>query len=352
VCASASTLFAAYTNHHFSNRTITLFFSGYCFLLGLYFAHVMNTKWMESTVRNLFLFFQIAVFAKLLFYMAQSGGGLPRNIGGRPNILFYSAGGNNLEVTWLALSSVFFLRQITFYPVAANSLFTSLMYLSRVGVLVGGVATAYRMIRVRPALTILVLGVMGPLLAIIFASTVDWRASEMVDRFVSIGDKEEYGSQSRMDLWIASVDLIKRNPWGYGIGTGMEAVKDTMQETVHQNNVHNIFIQLALDCGVQSLLCFLFINFDIARKWWRRGMNNPYGTFVLLFLLPGMIEFTGQEALTWMFVGMFYGTVDVPDEDEELAAAEEEELADDEDDESEAVEPKPEPVVAAIDRPM
>jgi O-antigen ligase len=312
---------------------------------------------MEATVRNLFMFFQLAVLAKLLFYMAQSGGGLPRNVGGRPNILFYSAGGNNLEVTWLALSSVFFLRRFTFYPVTANCFLTSVMYLSRVGVLVTGVAAAYRSIRVRPALTLLILGVMGPLLAIVFASTVNWRASEMLDRFVSIGDKEEYGSQSRMDLWIAAIDLVRHNPWGYGIGTGMEAVKNTMQETVHQNNVHNIFLQIALDCGVQSLLCFLYLMFDIARRWYNRGASNPYGTFVLLFLLPSLIEFTGQEALTWMFVGMFYGTIDVPNEDEELEAIEKNHVVDEDDAEEddevvEEDEKKPEPVVAVVDRPM
>jgi hypothetical protein len=345
-CAIGSSLLASYATKSFSPRAVTLFFAAYCFLLGVYFAHVLHHQWLEKTIRNIFLFFQFAVLAKLLFYMATNGGGLPKNIGGRPNILFYSAGGNNLEVTWLALSSVFFITQLRFWPVAANSLFTSIMYSSRVGILLAGVATAYKMVRVRPVFWFVVVGVSAPLIAILASSIKDWQSSEIVERFMNIGDSQEYGSNSRLELWRAAWHNIERKPWGYGVGAGMEEVKNTLSETVHQNNVHNIYLQIALDCGVQTLVCFCVLIFDIFRKWYRTGASNPYGTFVLLFLLPGLIEFTGQEALMWLFVGIFYGTVEAKEEepdDEDYEAAAEDEPADEEE-----VQDQPPPLPAPV----
>jgi hypothetical protein len=349
-CAVGSSLIGSYAAHKFSNRGVTLFFAGYTFLLGVYFSHIFSRQWLETTVRRLFLVFQFAVLAKLLYYLALNGGGLPRNIGGRPNILFYSAGGNNLEVTWLALSSVFFLTQYKFWPVAANSFLTSFMYASRVGMLLTGVATVYKLFKVKPVVSFLVVGVTAPLLIVLVSlSGIDFRSSEVVERFMNIGDKQEYGSQSRMALWIAAIDALRVNPWGHGVGTGMEEVKDILQQTVHQNNVHNIYLQIAVDCGVQTLACFLILMFDIFRKWHRGGSNNPFGTFILLFLLPGLIEFTGQEAMMWMFVGIFYGTINAPVEDEELEL-DEEDVEPEPSDEPVAPLPTKEPVAVASTR--
>jgi hypothetical protein len=318
-CAIGSSLFASFANHNFSNRTVTLFFAAYCFLLGIYFSHLFSRQWLETTVRRLFLVFHLAVLAKLMFYMALGGGGIPRTPAGRPAILFYSAGGNNLEVTWLALSSVFFVTQYKYWPVAANSLVTSLMYSSRVGMLLTGISTIYKLFRVKPVVSFLIIGITAPLLLVLIAlSGIDFRSSGVIERFMNIGDKSEYGSQSRMELWIASLDLLRNNPWGHGVGAGMEQVKDVLQQSVHQNNVHNIYLQIAVDCGVQTLLCFLLLMFDIARKWYRAGAMNPFGTFVLFFLIPGFIEFTGQDALIWLFVGIFYGTINAPAEKDDF----------------------------------
>lgn len=344
-CAVGSSLLASFAHHNFSMRSVTLFFAGYSFLLGVYFSQVFSRQWLETTVRRLFLVFHLAVLFKLLYYMSLGGGGIPKTAAGRPAILFYSAGGNNLEVTWLALSSVFFLTQLTFWPIAGNSVVTSLMYSSRVGMLLSGVATVYKMFRIRPVVSLLLLAVIGPLLVVlIFLSGVDFRSSEVIERFMNIGDKSEYGSQSRMELWTASIDLLRTNPWGHGVGTGMEQVKDVLQQSVHQNNVHNIYLQLAIDCGVQTLVVFLILIFDVARKWYRDGAINPFGTFVLFFLLPGMIEFTGQEAMFWMFVGIFYGTVDSAKENEYFEYDEEEHIdenvvADESDEPAHAEEP-------------
>jgi len=346
-CAVGSSLLASFAQHNFSMRSVTLFFAGYSFLLGVYFSQIFSRQWLETTVRRLFLVFHIAVLLKLMYYMSLGGGGIPKTPAGRPAILFYSAGGNNLEVSWLALSSVFFLTQLKFWPIAGNSVFTSLMYSSRVGMLLSGVATVYKMFRIRPVASLLLIALAGPLLVVlIFLSGVDFRSSEVIERFMNIGDKSEYGSQSRMELWIASLDLLRTNPWGHGVGSGMEQVKDVLQQSVHQNNVHNIFLQLAVDCGVQTLVVFLILMLDIARKWYRDGAMNPFGTFVLFFLLPGMIEFTGQEAMLWMFIGIFYGTINAPKEKEEFEFDEEEAIDQDVESEEPAEPAAPEePVV-------
>jgi hypothetical protein len=323
-CAVGSSLLASFAHHNFSMRSVTLFFAGYSFLLGVYFAQIFSREWLETTVRRLFLVFHLAVLLKLLFYMSQGGGGIPKTQFGRPAILYFSAGGNNLEVSWLALSSVFFLTQLKFWPIAANSVITSLMYSSRVGMLLSGVATIYKMFRVKPVVSLVLVAFVGPLLVVlIMLSGIDFRSSEVVERFMNIGDKSEYGSQSRMELWIASLDLLRQNPWGHGVGSGMEQVKDVLQQSVHQNNVHNIYLQLAVDCGVQTLVVFLILMSDVARKWYRNGALNPFGTFILFFLLPGLIEFTGQEAMFWMFVGIFYGTINAPADDENFEFEEE-----------------------------
>jgi hypothetical protein len=39
-----------------------------------------------------------------------------------------------------------------------------------------------------------------------------------------------------------------------------------------------------------------------------------------------MIEFTGQEPMMWMFVGIFYGTINAPVEKDDLEFHEEEAL--------------------------
>jgi hypothetical protein len=40
--------------------------------------------------------------------------------------------------------------------------------------------------------------------------------------------------------------------------------------------------------------------------------------------LPGFIEFTGQEAMMWMFVGIFYGAINAPAEKGDLEFDEQE----------------------------
>ena len=235
---------------------------------------------------------------------------------GHPILPTFSVGGANLESTWVALAALFFLGSAWFLPYAALAIGISLLYASRVGViivvlalLIGGVRTAMRRraegkAAVSAVRLIALLAVTGVLGAIAIAQYGDG-LSYVVKRFQSIGD--EPGSLGRLTLWRGGAEVFVHHPFGVGQGNAIPALEHEIGANVPENNLHNLYLQHLVETGLPGLVVYLAFGLV---TWWRfaRGRyQDPLLAYVLCYLVISSIQFSGGDPIVWFVWGLQSG---------------------------------------------
>ena len=235
---------------------------------------------------------------------------------GHPILPTFSVGGANLEATWLALAAIFFIGSAWFLPYAALALAISLLYASRVGViilvlalLVGGlrsvaVTRLRRPARSRAVRTVALLAVIGGLAAGAVAEYGNG-LSYLVQRFQSIGD--EAGSLSRLVLWRGGVAVFVRHPFGVGQGNAISSLEREIATDVPENNLHNLYLQHLVETGLPGLA--VFVAFGLV-TWWRfaRGRyQDLLLAYVLCYMAVATIQFSGGDPIVWFVWGLQNG---------------------------------------------
>lgn len=278
-------------------RVAQFAFAAYIFLVTVYATSKLGSELVRGIFRSSFVVAHIMVALKLVGYWVILGG-IPRTAGDRPDIIFLYAGGNNLETTWLGLSLCMFLKSPWFYLFAGNCLLTSAIYHSRSGVVITMIFVIYRLVGQRLTVARMFEGAAVGFVALvaIFFSSPD---VAIIERFTMIGDERDYGSTSRRDLWETTISVISENPLGYGAGGGFEEVNNQTSRVMPENNVHNIYLQIALDSGVQTLLAYLLLMSMIIKNF----RAEPLCLFVAVYLIAGMAEFTSYESMFWIVIG-------------------------------------------------
>ncbi len=281
-------------------------------LLGMVFGISLGT---EKTIR-LFALSVGGAFALLVLktaaYFAVVGG-LPRNDGGRPNILFLYAGGNNIEVSWLGAFTCF-LPKNYILPALAIVVMHSVLYQSRSGLMVAGLVFLLRSGDFVPknrrslfawgvgGLVVFIAGLSG--VAFAWESSIKPAVEKIQDRFSQIGDENEFGSSTRLEIWEAAYEGLKQRPWGNGIGRTMPQIRETADRDFHENNVHNIYLQFAADLGVHSLAIYLMWAFAVVFFLLSQGADYRLLAFLLSYWSLAMLQFTGYETFFWLMAGV------------------------------------------------
>ena len=173
-----------------------------------------------------------------------------------PNVL----GEYLLFVIPLALAGVYYFRNWMYkffsFGIAMVALVTMILTLSRgawLGLVV--VAVLYTLIKDR---RLIWLGLLLVLLAPIFLPP------SIVERFMSIGDLSDTSSSYRLNILLASWNMLQ-DFWPIGIGLGTNVFVPIYQKfafsAIYAPHSHNLFLQIAIELGIWGIIVFGLIIF-------------------------------------------------------------------------------------------
>jgi len=228
-----------------------------------------------------------------------------------PIIPTLSQGGVNLEATWIALFGFFFKSKKGYIYLFA-ALFLSILYASRVGIILNflhfcwltyhiylknGLLSLKRLLQV--SFIIFLLG------AFFLTSPL---ATVILNRLAESGETNEAGSRGRIAMWINFPSAFVNNPMGYGAGNAMKAIELIAGRNFEEVNMHNMYMQNALDFGVMGLFVYIVIVFAFLLKERKTAFSNPFAGALLGYILASFIQFGGSENLLFIFVGFYLVT--------------------------------------------
>lgn len=215
-----------------------------------------------------------------------------------PEVFWFYGGGVNLEATFLSMNAAFYRRTKSFWFYWALSFILSVVYASRVGILLGAIL-AFLQIASQRSWRAIFLGIMLAIVAGIATYSLNPYA---FTRFAQVG--EETGSATRLEMWSGAWQALAGLPLlGYGPGSAIRAVEDISGQDFGEDNVHNYPLQVLLDFGLPGLMAWLIICVYILKN---AGLlkGNEYGTYTFLYLVAGMVQFRGAEPLFWFILGL------------------------------------------------
>jgi O-antigen ligase len=245
-----------------------------------------------------------------------------------PDVPSLAGGGLNLEATWLALTSFFMIGTVLFVPVTLLAAATSALYASRVGVVIaamalcGALAHGWGMGRIkapvhRPStkkayiyarriVAVVFVGTsIGVVAAVVRAARQYGDATYVAQRFGTIG--EDPGSVGRLVLWRGGLRVFEENPLGVGAGNAVPTLRRVLGVDVPEDNLHNIYLQHAVESGIPGLAALLVLAAMIARRVVRSRYRDQLLLFVAAYLVAGLIQFSGVDVIFWLAYGLQSG---------------------------------------------
>ena len=247
---------------------------------------------------------------------------------GHPDVPALSGGGLNLEATWVALSSMFLIGTALFVPFALAAAATSALYASRAGMVVVGLAACaalahawgqWQAARAQPAGTtaasrrrwhrILTLITSAAAAVTLGAAVLTVRQygnpAYVAQRFTTIGD--EPGSMGRLTLWRGGLRVFAEYPLGVGVGNAVPMLRRVLGVDVPEDNLHNIYLQHAVETGLPGLLALLVFGTMVLRRLLASRFRDHLLIFIGGYLIAGAIQFTGVDAIMWLIYGLQTG---------------------------------------------
>jgi O-antigen ligase len=233
---------------------------------------------------------------------------------GHPTIPTFYGGGPNLEATWVAMAGVFLIGSRLFVPYMAGSAVMCAAYASRAGFIVVSLVVMAsiagtllrgdggRVRRWMLPIAVAALSVAG----VSMARGVEG-ADYIAQRFESVG--EDPGSMGRLTLWTGGAQVFTSHPLGVGLGNAVPQIERTIGAAVPEDNLHNQYLQHAVETGVQGLVAYLLLVGVAVRRLVISRLRDPMLLYVGIYFLLAMLQFRGAEALLWFVYGLQHGTV-------------------------------------------
>ena len=307
---------------------IKLFIALYAALIGASIGRIAGPGTVLRAARAASVVFLIAVTIKNAQHVPDFIAYLARPFG-HPDVPSLAGGGLNLEATWLALASIFLIGTALFVPFVLTAAATSALYASRAGLVIAGLAILAALARAWvPGIRVTTDGaaprasraklhvfatVLLASLALGATATAVLKVREYGDttyvaqRFATIG--EEPGSLGRMTLWRGGLRVFAENPFGVGEGNAVPMLRRVLGVDVPEDNLHNIYLQHAVETGLPGLIALLVFTAVAALRVVRARFRDQLLLFVAAYLVAGVVQFTGVDAMLWLVYGLQAGTV-------------------------------------------
>jgi hypothetical protein len=226
-----------------------------------------------------------------------------------PDIPTFSQGGVNLEATWIALFGFFF-KSKKGYIYLIISLFLSALFTSRVGMILNFLLFCWLTYHIYLKHGILNLKRIFQISSIMFLLGTFFLfsplASPVLDRIAESGNIEEAGSRGRIAMWINFPEAFINNPMGYGAGNTMMAIETVAGMSFVEPNIHNTYMQNALDFGILGLFTYIVIILSFLLKEKRTMFASPFAGALLGYILASLIQFGGSENLLFILIGFYF----------------------------------------------
>jgi len=127
----------------------------------------------------------------------------------------------------------------------------------------------------------------------------------VAQRFATIGD--EPGSLGRLTLWRGGLRVFAEYPFGVGVGNAVPMLRRVLGVDVPEDNLHNIYLQHAVETGLPGLLALLVFAAMVGRRLLASRFRDPLLIFVGGYFVAGVIQFTGVDAIVWLIYGLQWG---------------------------------------------
>lgn len=239
----------------------------------------------------------------LISYFAGGGGT-------HPGVTSFTGGGVNLEASLLALYSVFVMKKKYALPVCFMTLLISALYSSRTAFILSALVLIWYLMFVktrtgRSNLTLLLLITVPFVAIVVYFMMTSSIGQVLITRFLNTGD--EGGSMARIKMWQYVADVIVRYPFGVGCGNALDAIELLSGDTFSEGGIHNIFFQITLEQGIFVGLPFLIVSaLWILRREMRIRFQDPFGVFMLLYLVQGALQSRGYDAWMADILGLYF----------------------------------------------
>jgi O-antigen ligase len=321
VTISATSL--AYVVHEPRVAAIKLLIALYAALIGASIGRVVGERLILQAARAAGVVFLIAVTVKNAQYVPAFISYIARPFG-HPEVPSLAGGGLNLEASWLALASFFLIGTALFVPFALAAAATSALYATRAGLVIVGLAICAALAHAwatrkhvaadrrgarttlrRIATLILACLAVGAMRMAVRTAGEYGDTTYVAQRFSAIGD--EPGSLGRMTLWRGGLRVFAENPMGVGVGNAVPMLRRVLGVAVPEDNLHNIYLQHAVETGLPGLAALLVFAIVAALRVVRSRFRDQLLLFVAAYLVAGVIQFTGVDAILWLVYGLQSG---------------------------------------------
>ena len=124
--------------------------------------------------------------------------------------------------------------------------------------------------------------------------------SNIISRFMSIGDMSDSSTAYRVYTWWGSIDMLKDYFWG-GIGYGADAFTQLYPIYAYSgienaNHSHNLYIQIALGMGIGGVICFALLLLFFAQKSLAYA-KQPHSRDSFLVVAASLVSVTALLAM-------------------------------------------------------
>jgi O-antigen ligase len=304
---------ALYAVYGFNSMIINYLFAFYCLLIGGVIGSQLTKEEVVFVLRTVSLVVFAIIAVKLFYYQEEVVRFLKAPIG-HPNIETLFGGGVNLEATWVAFHLAFFVRsrKSLFYFLVLFSLGLSILYASRVGVILSVLVFFLRFFSAIPTklerrnlLTGLAI-----LILLVLVSVDLGQVSQKVyglKRFADFGSSEDAGMSGRKAMWEHfPAALAKSHYLGYGAGNAMLGLEEVSGIDFSEQNVHNYYLQVLLEFGVLGLPLYLIMVFQLLKRIQWTKLADPLAIILLCYFISSLIQFRGAESMIWLYMGIVF----------------------------------------------
>lgn len=117
----------------------------------------------------------------------------------------------------------------------------------------------------------------------------------------------------RADIWKRIPQMVKDNPFGYGVGNAMRVMKAQYGFKNYEDVVHSVPLQWLVDEGIIGGLWYLGLVVALFVGQWKQRpylFKSPFAAYFFTYFVLSLVQFHGGEALMIFVLGVYLTSKD------------------------------------------